>query len=93
MIRLPSVEEQFDSIELTDKDMEALSKINIEKLVVQICPDERKVWKVTDKWGQTIKRYKTKEEAIESAVERNAKAAELGLWMRYLVAHDQGFDE
>ena len=79
--------------ELTEEEHEILEKFNIDKIIAQCGPDERRCWKVTDKWGNTIKRYKTEHEALESAAERNKRARDMGLWMSYRVAKDQGFDE
>lgn len=78
--------------ELTAADEEALAEISIEKIMCQVSPTEQNCWKVTDMWGNTIQRFKTFDEALDSALDRNFRAAEMKLWMRYLVSEDQGFD-
>ena len=94
MIRGLTLSEQIDLLPpLSDKEEEALSKVEIEKILAQIPPMEYKPWKVVDAWGNTIKRYASKEEALESAIERNIRAQEFGVWMRYSTQRDQGFQE
>lgn len=83
--------------ELTEAEQAVLDAINLDKVIAkciaQLPPNERKCWKVTDMWGDTIKRYATREEALESAIERNERAESLGLKMRYRISRDQGYDE
>ena len=95
MIRLPTFEESLP--ELTAEESAALSEFDIndliEKVTLQLPPEERKQWTVTDRWGNVIMRYKTEGEARASAVDRNRRAKQMGLWMSYRVAKDQGFNE
>ena len=65
----------------------------VKKIVAQLPPEERKCHKVCDRWGNTIKRFRTAEEAFISALERNVRARRWGLWMGYRAAKDQGWDE
>jgi len=95
MIRLPEVWEE-PLPELTAAEKVVVDSIDFEKVwaecEAQLPIDERLCWKVTDRWGNTIKRYKTKAESLASAIERNKRAKEMGLYMRYRIGRDQGWD-
>ena len=98
MIRFRTLKEEIDELPpLTEEEKQALDKIDMKKVwakcQAQLPVSERLTWKVTDAYGNTIKRYKTEEEAVASAIKRNALAEKWGLHMRYRVDHDQGWDE
>lgn len=98
MVRLTEPwDEQFPLPELTEEEKRAMDSIAFDKImkkaIAQLPISERQCWKVTDTWGNTIQRFRTKQEALDSAMERNELARKWKLWMRYRIASDQGFDE
>jgi len=97
-------EPEYPLPKLTAEDRQALNEIDINKIIASVVAEmppedvttlreQQKPWKVTDTFGNTIQRYKTKSDALASCIARNLLAREMGLWMRYRVARDQGWDE
>lgn len=90
-------EEEHPLPKLSEKEKTALDKVDIDSIiamaVAQLPPMERKCWKVMDIWGRLIKRYATRKAAVKSAINRNRRAKRWGLYMRYIIGRDEGFDE
>jgi hypothetical protein len=74
---------------LTDEERAALDSIDLdgiwEKVEASLPPEERRPWRVTDRWGNTIVRHRTKAEAWADAIKRNRRAKARGIEMRYRV--------
>jgi hypothetical protein len=83
--------------ELTEDEARVLGAFDFEtvwrKIQAKLPAEERRCWKVIDQWGNTIKRYKTEHEALESAIHRNKRAEHFKVSMRYRIDRDQGLDE
>jgi hypothetical protein len=90
MIRLLTLKEEMELFK--EDEEELIEEELIEVILAQLSIIERKIWKVTDCWGNTIQHFVTKEEALLDAVKRNKRAFKLGLWIRYRIDKDQGYE-
>ena len=79
----------YDLPELTDEEREVLDEIDTDAILAKVYAhlpvEEKKPWAVADKWGNVIKRYKEKEEALADCYERNRRALQWGISTTYRV--------
>jgi hypothetical protein len=76
--------------ELSENERRLLDEVDIdriwhEEILPYLSPSERLPWRVTDKWGNTILKWKTLAEAKQDCIDRNRRAEKLGVKMTYRV--------
>ena len=96
MVREAELWEMADTLpELTPNEKAAMDSFDAEamfaEIEAQLPREQRKCWKVTDRWGNLIKRFRSKTEALASAMDRNHRATAMGLHMRYRIEQDEGY--